>query len=208
MLRSTETGEQAARAGDDFAPKGEPAPSSMVPSSPQTDSSGGGKAAGGDFADLDFLADASAVLTNYSPKDGVVKINRKEIGPHAMIHVVAVDPLSTTYRSTHVGRTACEVPISGACAMADPAGHFTQQKQVSVLPPRSSLFLADAAAGRFEGVRQSAQGLFALRHAFERSEAGRSFLPADVADACRKRNGPCTRSTRATSCTPPVEERP
>ena len=53
----------------------------------------------GDFANLDFLAEASAVVVNQVPdKDGVVRVTRKAIGPHAMIHVVAVDPLNTTYR--------------------------------------------------------------------------------------------------------------
>src|SRR5205823_10279042 len=57
VLRSTETGEQAARAGDDFAPKGQPHVMMVAPGAPQRDSFAGGKAAGGDFADLDFLAD-------------------------------------------------------------------------------------------------------------------------------------------------------
>src|SRR5262249_26802056 len=101
VLRSTDTGEQAVRAGDDFAPKGEPAPSSPAEDRSKMLKEGGGANFEGRMsADLDFLADASAVITNRVPENGVVKINRKEIGPHAMIHVVAVDPLSTTSRST------------------------------------------------------------------------------------------------------------
>ena len=63
--------------------------------------SGKGRGTGPDETpNLDFLGNASAVLVNLVPdKDGVVKLSRKEIGPHALIHIVAVDPLSTTYRS-------------------------------------------------------------------------------------------------------------
>ncbi|HEV3145708.1 MAG TPA: hypothetical protein VGZ47_17600, partial [Gemmataceae bacterium] len=104
VVRSTETGEQMAQGGDNFTPKGEPPPSKQAdqPSSPQTDAFGrGGRiAAAGEFANLDFLTDSSAVLVNLIPdKDGIVKLSRKNLGPHAMIHVVAVDPVSTTYRS-------------------------------------------------------------------------------------------------------------
>lgn len=59
VLRSTETGEQIAAAGDEFAPKGPPPASAMTRGEAQA----GGVARGGDFADLDFLAEASAVFS-------------------------------------------------------------------------------------------------------------------------------------------------
>ena len=54
------------------------------------------RAAGGDFANLDFLADASAVLVNLVPdKDGVVTHRPQgHSGRTRCIHVVAVDPLA------------------------------------------------------------------------------------------------------------------
>src|SRR5262249_23743792 len=73
--RSPETGEQAVRAADDLAPKGEPAPSSPAADSAGGMNAGTGKVPGGDFADLDFLADTAAVITNRVPENGVVKIN-------------------------------------------------------------------------------------------------------------------------------------
>src|SRR5712691_4796656 len=99
-VRSTETGEQLAEGGEEFGAKGVPPPSARAPGHGEGLGGGKGASATGDFANLDFLADASAVIVNLVPdKEGVIKVPRKAIGPHAMIHVVAVDPLNTTYRS-------------------------------------------------------------------------------------------------------------
>jgi hypothetical protein len=150
VVRSTETGEQLAEAGEEYRPVGTPPPSSPAAADSAT-AAGGKAAAGGDFANLDFLADASAVLINLVPdKDGVIKINRKEIGSHAMIHVVAVDPLNTTYRSVALAEQPAKFVDLRLRTGLDPKGHFTQQKQISELPPGQPFVLADAAAGRFE----------------------------------------------------------
>src|SRR5262249_39453128 len=107
-VRSTETGEQLAQGGEDFGAKGVPPPSEAAPAAPEP-KDGRVAATSGDFANLDFLAAASAVVVNLVPdKDGVVKVARKAIGPHAMIHVVAVDPSSTTYRSTTLAEQPTE----------------------------------------------------------------------------------------------------
>jgi hypothetical protein len=152
-VRSTETGEQIAQSGEEFGGRGVPPASEAAPG---RDSFGGeakgeGKLKKGDFADLDFLADASAVLVNLVPnKDGVVKVPRKAIGPHAMIHVVAVDPLNTTYRSTTLAERPARFVDLRLHNGLDPRGHFAQQKQVSILTPRQPFVIADAAESRFE----------------------------------------------------------
>src|SRR5262245_32133479 len=147
--RSTETGEQAAEGGEDY--KRVPVP---APPAPATPPSAGKPApgAGGDFADLDFLADASAVLVNLVPdKDGIVRIARNKIGPHAVIRVVAVDPLNTTVRTVALPEPAdARVLDLRLRTGLDPAGHFTQQQQVTVLAAGKPLTMADAAGGRFE----------------------------------------------------------
>jgi hypothetical protein len=91
-VRSTETGEHLAEGGEDY--KRVPVPSPSAPAVlPPSESAAA--AAGGDFADLDFLADPAAVLVNLVPdKDGVVRVARSKIGPHAVIRVLAVDPLT------------------------------------------------------------------------------------------------------------------
>src|SRR5205823_2367840 len=87
-VRSTETGEQAARGGDMFARKGDPKPSEMMPAAPPVHDPKAAAATAG-FADLDFLADPSAVLLNLVPdKDGVVRVDRKRLAGHALVTAV------------------------------------------------------------------------------------------------------------------------
>ncbi len=151
-VRSTETGEQTAAGGEDYSARGVPAPGEAITGhgiGPGTES--GVRSAREMLPSLDFLADASAVLVNLVPdKDGVVKVPRKDIGAHAMIQVVAVDPVSTTSRSVALPEQPAKVRDLRLHAGLDPQGHFTQQKQVSLLPPGEPFTLADAAASRFE----------------------------------------------------------
>ncbi len=149
-VRSTETGEQVAAGGESFGGMGAPAASIPAPRSrlvadlitPLPKDS---------FANLDFLAEASAVLVNLVPdKDGVVKIRRADLGAHSMIQVVAVDPLSTTVRSITLPEQPAKFLDLRLLSGLDPKGHFTQQKQVSILTQGKPFVLADAAASRFE----------------------------------------------------------
>src|SRR5260370_5659198 len=67
-----------------------------------------------------------------------------------MIHVVAVDPLNTTYRSTTLPEQPAQFVDLRLRHGLDPKGHFTQQKQVSVLLPGQPFVLEDVAGSRFE----------------------------------------------------------
>src|SRR5262249_51544503 len=134
-IRSTETGEQLAQGGDTFRPKGEPAPSANLPQTPPS-VGWGAPTAGADFANLDFLANPAAVLLNLeADKDGVVRIDRKKLGPHAVLQVVAVDPLATTSRTVSLAEQPAAVLDLRLRDGLDPAGHFTQQRQVTTLLP-------------------------------------------------------------------------
>ncbi len=105
----------------------------------------------GGYADLDFLYDASAVGVNLLPdKDGVVKLTRKELGPHAMIHVVAVDPLGTTARSITLPETPANFVDLRLRTGLSPDRHYTQQKQVTIAEGAKLFQIPDVAASRFE----------------------------------------------------------
>lgn len=154
-IRSTEAGEQLARDGEMFRPKGEAKPSegfggSREPKRPGWD--GSTATAGSDFADLDFLADPAVVVLNAEPDaDGVVRIDRKRLGPHAVVRVVAVDPLSTTSRTVSLPESPARFVDLRLRDGLDPAGHFTQQKQVTTLAPGADPFvIADFVGSRFE----------------------------------------------------------
>ncbi len=163
-VRSTEAGEQLAEGREDFGAKGRPPASEPAPSPLAGLESRKRAIATGDFANLDFLANASAVIVNLVPdKDGVVRVASKAIGPHAMIHVVAVDPLNTTYRGmTLPERPAQFVDLRFRNGLNSQC-HFTQQKQVSVLPPGQPFVLEDVAGSRFEAYDSLAKvyGLYA-----------------------------------------------
>jgi hypothetical protein len=150
-VRSTETGEQTAQGGDMFRRKGEPPPSEGIPAVKSPAPGDTPPGAGGDFANLDFLADPAAVLLNLVPDEGgVVRVDRKKLGPHALVTVVAVDPLTTTVRTTSLAERPARFVDLRMRDGLDPAGHFTQQKQVSVLAPGKPFVVADVNSSRFE----------------------------------------------------------
>jgi hypothetical protein len=163
-IRSTETGEQLAAGGENFKPKGDPKASAGLPPVASPTPATPPPTAGGDFANLDFLADASAVLLNLVPdEDGVVRIDRKKLGPHAIVTVAAVDPLSTTVRTTSLAEQPARFVDLRLRDGIDPAAHVTQQRQVSVLAPGKPFVVADVVGSRYEGYDSLAKvyGLYA-----------------------------------------------
>jgi hypothetical protein len=151
-VRTTETGEQLAAGGDDFEKRGgvvPPAPAAKAgepyfdPTSPPE--------RGGDFANLDFLADASSIALNLvADADGIVKLPRNRVSPHAMIHVIAVDPLGTTYRTVTLPEQPAKFVDLRLKNGLDPMKHFTQQKQVTIVGPNQPFVIADLVSSRFQ----------------------------------------------------------
>jgi hypothetical protein len=153
-IRTTETGEQLAAAGDDFGEKGGAVPTTAAPrpNTPTPDMKLDVPAVPSHLTpDLDFLMDSSAVAVNLIPDgDGVLKLPRKAFGAHAMIHVVAVDPLNTTYRSLALPEQPATFADLRLKNGLDVKKHFTQQKQVTILEPNQAFTLDDPAGSRFE----------------------------------------------------------
>jgi hypothetical protein len=150
-IRSTETGEQSATAGESFAPSVPPPAATPAPGAPRPmDEASPGRAS--EFTtNLDFLADAADVIVNLVPdKDGIVRVPREKLDPHALIHVVAIDPLHTTSRVVSLPEKPAQTLDLRLRAGLDPQRHFTQQKQVTLLAANEPFTLADALGGRFE----------------------------------------------------------
>ena len=147
-VRTTETGEQQAAGGDAFAKAGA-APSSNLM---RAQSAPGEKApVSTNLANLDFLAQGSVVLANLIPDEaGFIKISKDELGPHQLIHVVAVDPVNTTYRSVSLPEPKTDILDLRLLSGLDPKGHFTQQKQISVVPAGQTFTLHDITTSKFE----------------------------------------------------------
>ena len=146
-VRSTETGQQEAAAGADFAKKSEQGGGGAG----RGQGGGVAAAAGGDFVNLDFLAQASAVLLNLAADDkGVVSIPRSELGPHQHLHVVAVDPRNTAYRSVSLPEAKAAFVDLRLANGLDPKLNFAQQKQVSVVDGKQPFAIADITSARLE----------------------------------------------------------
>ena len=146
-VRETATSEQHAQQGGAFAPGG------------MMGGMGGGmngherpvhSTTNDHFANLDFLASASTVSVNLVPnEDGVINLDAEAIGPHQQIHVVAVDPLNVTYRSISLPERKTTFRDLRLVAGLDPAKHFTQQKQISIVPAGRAFTLQDITTAKF-----------------------------------------------------------
>ena len=147
-VRSTETGEQVAQGGDVFRARGAEAKSGAARPGEMPGQSQG---AGGNFANIDFLSQTSAVLVNLAVDEkGIVEIDRAALGSHQQLHIVAVDPSSTTYRSLELPEAKMEFVDLRLINGLDPKLHFTQQKQITIVPAGKTFTLNDITTSKFE----------------------------------------------------------
>jgi hypothetical protein len=146
-VRGTETGQQNAQAGDKFA-----AETDALKDELRRELVKGGEAVQvGDFANLAFLSEASAVFVNLEPdEDGVVTIPQETLGAHQHLHIVAVDPQHTAYRSVSLPEKQMDLVDLRFAAGLDPEEHFTQQKQISVIAKGDEFVLPDITTSKFE----------------------------------------------------------
>jgi len=73
-----------------------------------------------------------------------------KLGGHQHIHVIAIDPVSTIYRSLAVAEARTENLDLRLANGLDPEKHYTQQKQVSAFAKDKKLVIADLVSSRFE----------------------------------------------------------
>lgn len=147
-VRETETGQQLAQRGTDFDAKSEMADAEA--GRPGADARER-QQPGNNFANLDFLSSTAAVLVNLVPdENGVIEIPREALGSHQDIHIVAVDPVNTTVRSTTLPEPAPTFLDLRLAKGLDPQSHFTQQKQISIVPGGQAFNLNDISSAKFE----------------------------------------------------------
>lgn len=102
-------------------------------------------------ANLDFLAEQAVVMVNLrADAAGVVTIPRKKLGAHQQLHVIAVDPQNTVYRELSLADVPAKFLDLRLAKGLDPAGHFTEQKQISVVNAKQKFVLEDAATAQME----------------------------------------------------------
>ena len=146
-IRKTTTGRQEAAAGESFGrskdeQQGAGARGAKRSAAPQPPT---------DYANLDFLANASLVELNLRVnKQGVVEIARDALASFNHVHVVAVDLRHTASRSVVLPDAAAKFLDLRLARGLDPDSHFTQQRQVSVVPKGARLVIPDVTSSRFE----------------------------------------------------------
>ena len=158
-IRTTETGAQEALEGDDFA-----ATSMDQGGMAQKGFGGRGGSEQGrrDYADLDFLANSSAVLLNIAPNDdGVIELKREELGARHRIVLVAVDGDDTASRYVDLPEPAAEYLDLRLAKCLDTKLHFTQRKRIAFVPADGTLTVPDITSTRFE-VYDSIPKIFSL----------------------------------------------
>lgn len=147
VLRSTDTGQQLAAKGGEFAPSA-PAPASMMDRMAD-----GAQAEGqvGGFASLDFLSGAAVVAVNLvADEDGAITVSLDDLGKHQHIHVVGIDPLTTVSRTFNLAASEATRIDLRLSASLDPSKHFNQSKEFRFLNQGETLTSEETASVRME----------------------------------------------------------
>jgi hypothetical protein len=146
-MRSTNSNKQQAQAGTVFDPA-----SASIPRSASSDEvAADGKAIAAGFSNLDYLSEASAVIVNARPnKKGVILVPNELLGGHHWLHVVAVDPRDTVYRSVSLPEKPTDFLDLRLARSLDSKRHFTQQQKISIVNQGGDFVLEDVASSKFE----------------------------------------------------------
>ncbi|MCA9198366.1 MAG: hypothetical protein KDA87_12540 [Planctomycetales bacterium] len=138
-IRSTQTDRQDPSAGQDFglaADNAAPAASAMqdrLARQAQLEDT---------FASLDFLADPSVQLINLTADEkGEIRISKKLLEGRQHLHVLAVDPVTTEFRSFALDRNELNFRDLRLASALDADKHFTQKKTIKLLGRNESLTL-------------------------------------------------------------------
>lgn len=151
-LRDTETAIDEAAAGEAYRKKQEaaqsargalPAPAAESPATPPAPPV---------LPNLDFLREPAAVYHNLVPDgNGVITLDRKQLGDRQHLHVLAVDDENAAYRTLSLPEGAgVAIRDLRLARHLDPAKHFSQRQKVTVLQAGQSLTLPDARASELE----------------------------------------------------------
>ncbi len=145
-IRATETGEQSAERGEDYAASDSNA--AAMHSDPKSSPRATAKI--GDFHCMDFLTDPSTLLLNLVPDDeGVVTIDLVALNGHQQMQVVAIDPLTTVRRSLALPKERDSFRDLRLINGLDPQKHYTQQERISTVGEGEEFHLADITASKF-----------------------------------------------------------
>ena len=102
------------------------------------------------IGNLDFLGESSVVLTNLRPDGGVLRIDRKVLGNRQHIHILAVDPENTVYRSISLPEQPPDYRDLRFADGLDPVKHFAEREKISIVEKNAAFTLSDSDSSAME----------------------------------------------------------
>ncbi|MDX1963407.1 MAG: hypothetical protein SFX18_09655 [Pirellulales bacterium] len=149
-VRSTETAQQEALDGTQFG--GVAGDAAAMAKAMEVQQAGGSAMAGNaDFANLNFLANTSLVLVNLEANEqGVIEIDRKDLGNHQDIFILAIDPQNTAVRRITLPAKKAQFLDLRLAKTLDPAKHFMRQQRINILQANEQFGIEDVTSSRFE----------------------------------------------------------
>ncbi|MFK7819471.1 MAG: hypothetical protein AB8G99_12185, partial [Planctomycetaceae bacterium] len=168
-IRTTQTGTQDAAKGDNFAPKAA-APALRAAVDAEQLGRMAQIAAGQEPPNLDFLADSAVVLPNLVPnEDGSITINLEDLGGHQEVHIVALDPINTVWKSVSLPKKEMKSLDLRLASGFDPKKDFSQQKKISVIKSGETFELEDLSTSQMV-MYDSLRGVFQLFETLDGNE--------------------------------------
>ncbi len=147
-VRTTETGVAVAAEGGEYGRAGAPCASAPAPCAKPREP---GQGPAGAFSNVDFLANPAAVIANLKPgEDGTVTVPRKALAHANQVRIVVVDPSGTVCRDHFLPEVSTGHRDLRLRLGLDPARHFTEKKEVSVLDSGQKLSIADITTTKLE----------------------------------------------------------
>ncbi len=100
---------------------------------------------------LDFLAEGAPVIYNLVPdENGIVSVDSADLGDRQFLHILAVDPQNTVYRQLALPDRGTKLRDLRLTTGLAPKGHFSEQKQTTVLQKGEELKIRDVRTAKVE----------------------------------------------------------
>ena len=146
-VQATSNGSQDAQAGNDYGVVGNEADSAG-----QRGQSNQSRTAGNiDFANLDYLDDGAILLANLKPnRNGVLTIDRADLGTSQHVRVIAVNEFHTIQRTVDLPLLKLTPRDARLANALEADKHFSQSKQIAVLKKGQTLLIEDMISAKFQ----------------------------------------------------------
>ncbi|MBF0103042.1 MAG: hypothetical protein HQK77_19260, partial [Desulfobacterales bacterium] len=107
-----------------------------------------------DFANLDFLATTAVCLSNLKPdQEGMITLDKSQFKDKPNLNIIAIDIEHTAYQTYVIQEKEFTFPQTKDLKLVlslNPANHYTEKKNIAVVPTSSEFTLEDILTSEFE----------------------------------------------------------